>query len=66
MEAHTDAAFIRQARRSVVIADSSKIGRVTFARICGIDAVSDLVTDGEIGETALADLESAGVKVITA
>ena len=35
MEAHTDLAFIRQAARTVVIADSSKIGKVTFARICG-------------------------------
>ena len=38
MEAHTDLAFIRQATRTVVIADSSKIGKVTFARICGPDA----------------------------
>src|SRR3954447_324816 len=42
MEAHTDLAFIRQAARTVVIADSSKIGKVTFARICGPELVDTL------------------------
>jgi DeoR family transcriptional regulator of aga operon len=65
-EAHTDLAFIRQSRRNVVIADSSKIGKVTFARICDISAVSDLVTDKDIDPSALAALRRAGVAVTTA
>ncbi|HEX3815150.1 MAG TPA: DeoR/GlpR family DNA-binding transcription regulator [Mycobacteriales bacterium] len=66
MEAHTDLAFIRQSRQNVVIADSSKIGKVTFARICDISAVSDLVTDGDIDPDALDALRQAGVTVTTA
>lgn len=66
MEAHTDLAFIRQSRRTVVIADSSKIGNVKFAKICGISAVTDLVTDPQIDPDALAALQRAGVNVITA
>ena len=48
MEAHTDLGFIGQAARTVVIADSTKIGKVTFARICGTDVIDTLVTDSGI------------------
>src|SRR5262245_42166780 len=53
MEAHTDLAFIRRAQRTVVIADSSKVGKVRFARICDVSAVSDLVTDRALDEQSL-------------
>lgn len=66
MEAHTDLAFIRQSRRTVVIADSSKIGQVRFAKICEISAVTDLVTDSHLDPDALGALRRAGVNVITA
>jgi DeoR family transcriptional regulator of aga operon len=66
MEAHTDLAFIRQAARTVVIADSSKMGKVTFARICGLDAVDDLVTDSGAAPAMLAAVGVAGVRVLVA
>jgi DeoR family transcriptional regulator, aga operon transcriptional repressor len=66
MEAHTDLAFIGQAARTVVIADSSKIGKVTFARICGTDMVDTLVTDSGIDRAARSAAEAAGVEVIVA
>lgn len=66
MEAHTDLAFIQQSRRTVIIADHSKIGRVTFAKICGLSRVHDLVTDAGIEDAALAALRHAGVAVTTA
>lgn len=66
MEAHTDLAFIRQAQRTVVIADSSKVGKIRFARICDISAVSDLVTDREIDQQSLDALRRAGASVAMA
>jgi DeoR family transcriptional regulator of aga operon len=66
MEAHTDLAFIRQAARTVVIADSTKMGKVTFARICGLDAVHDLITDAGADTTMLAAVRIAGVRVVIA
>jgi DeoR family transcriptional regulator of aga operon len=66
MEAHTDLAFIGQAARTVVIADSSKIGRVTFARICGTDLIDTLVTDSGIDSAVRSATEAADVEVITA
>jgi DeoR family transcriptional regulator of aga operon len=66
MEAHTDLGFIRQAARTVVIADSSKIGKVTFARICGTDVIDTLVTDAGIDTAVRAAAEAADVEVIIA
>ena len=63
MEAQTDLAFLRRASRSVVIADSSKIGRVTFARISLISGVTDVVTDRGASPEQLEALERAGVRV---
>ena len=45
IEAHTNAVMIEQARRVVVVADSSKIGKVAFARICELAQVGELITD---------------------
>jgi DeoR family transcriptional regulator of aga operon len=66
MEAHTDLGFIRQAARTVVIADSTKIGKVTFARICGTDVIDTLVTDVGIDPGVRASAEAADVEVILA
>jgi len=64
MEATTDAAFLAQARRRLVVADSSKIGRVTFARISPLSGLTDLVTDRGAAPEALEPVRQAGVAVI--
>ncbi len=64
MEAHTDHAFILRARRTVVVADSSKLGEVTFARICRTDEIDDLVTDDGADPAVLHAFRAAGVDVI--
>jgi DeoR family transcriptional regulator of aga operon len=51
------------ARRVVVIADSSKIGQAAFARICGLDRVDELITDGLSGEAGREAIREAGVAV---
>ena len=66
MEAHTDYAFIHRTRRTVVVADGSKLGITTFARICTVDEVSDLVTDPSADPEELAALRSHGVNVLVA
>ncbi len=63
MEATTDAAFLAQARRRLVVADSSKIGRVTFARISPLPGITDLVTDRGAAPEALEAIRQAGVAV---
>jgi DeoR family transcriptional regulator, aga operon transcriptional repressor len=63
MEALTDLAFIRQSQRNVVIADSSKVGKIRFARICRLPAISDLVTDSAIDQAAADSISQVGVSV---
>jgi DeoR family transcriptional regulator of aga operon len=63
VEAHTNSTMIKCAKRVVVVADSSKIGRVAFARICEIDAISELITDLPDDMGAVRALTDAGVHV---
>ncbi|MDH6707925.1 MULTISPECIES: DeoR/GlpR family DNA-binding transcription regulator [unclassified Kitasatospora] len=63
MEAQTDRAFMRSSARSVVLADSTKIDRVTFAKICPLDEVHDLVTDDEATVSQEQAIAACGVRV---
>ena len=47
----------------MVVADSSKIGHVAFARICPVDRVHQLITDRGANVRALRALRDAGVVV---
>jgi DeoR family transcriptional regulator, aga operon transcriptional repressor len=64
MEAHTDHAFISRARRTIVVADSTKLGRRTFAQICRTDEISDLITDAGADPATLAGFRDAGINVV--
>ncbi|MFG2848700.1 DeoR/GlpR family DNA-binding transcription regulator [Kitasatospora sp. NPDC048296] len=66
MEATTDRAFLRSTARAVVLADSSKVGRVTFAKICPLSDVHDLVTDDELTSAQEQDITATGVRVLRA
>ncbi|MFD1717782.1 DeoR/GlpR family DNA-binding transcription regulator [Georgenia deserti] len=65
-EAAVNRDLVTTARRVVVVADGSKLGRSTFARICSLEEISTVVTDAE-PEADLADaLAAAEVEVIVA
>ncbi len=66
VEANTNRVLIDRAQRVVVVADSSKLERVTFARICGVERVDVLITDDQAPPAVLAALEHAGVITVTA
>jgi len=63
VEAHTNGVMIARARRVIVVADSSKIGKVAFARICEITSVSGLITDHPGDNDAVRALTDSGVSV---
>ena len=65
-EASTNALMASQGSQVVVVADSSKIGRRAFARICAASEVDVLVTDSDISDEAAARFAEAGVQVMTA
>lgn len=65
VEAHTNRTMLDRARTVVVVADSSKLGLVAFARICPLDAVDELITDVAADASTVAAIREAGVSVTT-
>jgi DeoR family transcriptional regulator of aga operon len=63
VEAHTNQVMIRHTKRAVLVADSSKIGKVTFARICPTADVDELITDRGADPASVRALTEAGVQV---
>jgi len=64
-EASVNQLMVTRAKQTVVVADSSKLGVVAFARICSIDRVAMLITDSAADERLLASLSERGVRVVT-
>lgn len=64
-EASVNRLLAARARRVVVAADSSKLGRRAFARICGLEAIDTLVTDSAAPEEMVAGFAEAGIRVLT-
>jgi DeoR family transcriptional regulator of aga operon len=65
IEAGTNRALIERAGRVTVVADSSKLGKVAFARICQVTDVDELITDDGADPAAVAALEERGLTVTT-
>jgi DeoR family transcriptional regulator of aga operon len=63
VEAHTNQVMIRHAQRAILVADSSKIGQVTFARICLAREVDELITDRGADPAAVQALREIGMQV---
>ena len=63
VEAHTNQVMIRHAQRAVLVADSSKIGKVTFARICPARDIDELITDRAADPGAVGALREIGMQV---
>jgi DeoR family transcriptional regulator of aga operon len=56
--------MIEQAKRVIVVADSSKIGRVAFARMCTLGQVDELITNRSGADRAeVRKLTDVGVRV---
>jgi len=46
-----------------VVADSSKVGQVAFARICELERVDELITDDAADPRVVSAIRDAGVEV---
>lgn len=64
VEARTDQGFAERSQRLVVVADSSKVGRVTLARIVPASRAALLVTDVGAPADEVARLRDAGLEVL--
>ncbi len=65
-EAQIKSRMIEAARRVVVVADGSKIGKVSVARIARIDDVDDLITTSSAPPEMLEQIREHGVETLLA
>jgi len=65
-EAATKRAMIACARKTVVLADSTKLGVETAVRFATLDSLDVLVTDSDVEPADRRALESAGIEVVVA
>jgi DeoR/GlpR family transcriptional regulator of sugar metabolism len=65
-EASINQLMVARGRQVIVVADSSKLGRHAFARICDIRQVDVLITDSGADPAVVAEFTDAGVQVIRA
>jgi DeoR/GlpR family transcriptional regulator of sugar metabolism len=59
-------AMVKAASHVYLLADSTKIGRVSFSALGGVEIVQTLITDDGISDADRAEFERRGVKVVIA
>jgi len=58
-------AMMRAAAEVILVADSSKYGKVLLVRVCMLQVVQTIVTDSAMDELAVQEIEREGIRVIT-
>ncbi|MET2986468.1 DeoR/GlpR family DNA-binding transcription regulator [Aureibaculum conchae] len=62
-EAQLNKKMLASAQKTVVLADSSKFGKKSFAKICGLEEVDQIITDDGISKSIIKKLEESGIVV---
>lgn len=62
-EAELNREMIKATQKVIVLSDSSKFGKKSFAKICPLDQVDEIITDKGINQSTKDRLEELGVKV---
>jgi DeoR/GlpR family transcriptional regulator of sugar metabolism len=65
-EAHVKQAGMASSRRTIVVADHSKLGHTALVKIGEMSEAAILVTDASESHPSLKDARSQGVQVVTA
>lgn len=65
-EADVKRAMVACARRPIVLAESSKAGRIQFQRFARIDDIAMLITDSNLDDETAEDLDAEGMEVVRA
>ena len=60
----TERAMMRCADRTIIVADSSKFGRCSLARLCDWTEIQTLVADDELNEKWRKQVEQSNVELI--
>ena len=62
-EASVNAALVASSKRTIVVTDSTKIGKRAFARICASESIDMIITDTGISPEVVAQFKAAGIEV---
>lgn len=65
-EVETKKAFIERAREVIVLADSSKFSKTSFATICKFNEIDQIITDYDLDSQPQANLKKKGVDIVVA
>jgi len=66
MLVESEKAMLESADQAIVVADSSKFGKVSLSRLCGLHEVNAVVTDSSVDLTWKEHLDLAGVQLVLA
>lgn len=64
IEARTNHAMVVKARRTMVVADGSKIGHAALSRMADVSEIDTLITDDSADPDEIARLRAAGVEIV--
>ncbi len=62
-EAHLNQAMIESAKDVIVLADSTKFGKKSFGKICGLDQVDHIITDKNISADVVEKIKALGIAI---
>lgn len=63
-EVKTQNQLRRSSNRTIVLADHSKFGKSSLARICSLQEVDLIVTDSELPETTRREVQKSGMELV--
>ncbi len=64
LEAHLNQQMIASAKEVIILADSTKFGKKSFGRICGLDQVDIIITDKKIYPETANKIKALGIDLI--
>lgn len=64
LEAHLNQQMIKSSKEVIVLADSTKFGKKSFGRICGLEDIDCIITDSKIDSKTADKIVSTGINLI--
>ena len=63
LEAHLNQKMIEASKEVIILADSTKFGKKSFGKICGVDQIDHIITDNKIDKNIVKKIKDLGIKI---
>ncbi len=63
LEAHLNQQMIASAKEVIVLVDSSKFGKKSFGRICGVENIDHIITDRNVDPIIIEKIKALGIEL---